>query len=198
MSDFAVTNTPIPDVLIIEPVTTDREAFCTETYNMQKLYTKGLRVRFVQENQSGSVRGVLRGIHWQQIHPQGKLIRIIQGVVFDVAVDVRKNSKTFGQWYGIELSAENNKQLYVGEGIAHGFLALSDKVEFCYKVTEYYHPEEEIGIAWNDPNIGIQWPGLSKKDSGSYAFDDGTTIVLAERDKHWGTLKETISRHEIE
>ena len=156
MSDFAVTNTPIPDVLIIEPVTTDREAFCTETYNMQKLYTKGLRVRFVQENQSGSVRGVLRGIHWQQIHPQGKLIRIIQGVVFDVAVDVRKNSKTFGQWYGIELSAENNKQLYVGEGIAHGFLALSDKVEFCYKVTEYYHPEEEIGIAWNDPNIGIQ------------------------------------------
>lgn len=197
MCDFVVANTPIRDVLVIEPLATDNNVFCRETYNMQKLYNKGLQVRFVQENESGSVRGVLRGIHWQQIHPQGKLIRIIQGTVFDVAVDVRKSSKTFGQWYGIELSAENRKQLYVGEGIAHGFLALSDKVEFCYKVTDYYHPEEEIGIAWDDPSVGIRWPGLSKKYSGDYAFDDGTTITLAERDKHWGTLKETISRHEI-
>lgn len=115
---------------------------------------------FVQDNQSMSTKGVLRGLHFQKQYPQGKLVRVIKGSVFDVAVDLRKNSKTYGKWYGVELTEENKKQFYISEGFAHGFLVLSDVAEFCYKVTDFYHPGDEGGLAWNDPEIGIEWPKL--------------------------------------
>ena len=133
-------------------------------------------MNFVQDNQSGSVKGVLRGLHYQKEYPQGKLVRVIRGAVFDVAVDIRKDSATYGKWYGIELSEENRKQLYIPEGFAHGFLVLSERAEFCYKCTDFYHPGDEGGIAWNDPVLGIQWPEVE----GGY--------ILSEKDKKWKGL----------
>ena len=166
-----VTPTAIPDVLIIEPkVFGDARGFFYESFN-QKAFNEatGNTCQFVQDNHSRSNKGVLRGLHYQIRQPQGKLVRVVCGAVFDVAVDIRKGSPTFGQWVGIELTEENHKQLWIPAGFAHGFLVTSDSAEFLYKTTDYYAPEHERSIAWNDPTIGIQWPlngepQLSSKD----------------------------------
>jgi len=169
----------IDGLCIITPaVYGDKRGYFMETYNQKDMEEAGLTMQFVQDNQSCSVRGVLRGLHFQKEYPQGKLVRVISGSVFDVAVDLRKNSKTYGKWFGVELSAENKKQFYIPEGFAHGFLVLSDSAEFCYKCTEFYHPEDEGGIAWDDPTIGIEWPELDMD------------YILSEKDKQWKELKD--------
>ena len=161
MGQIKVTPAPIEGLYVIEPtVHGDKRGYFTETYNLNDMREAGLDMIFVQDNQSSSVKGVLRGLHFQKEHPQGKLVRAIRGSVFDVAVDLRKGSSTYGQWYGVELSEENHKQFYISEGFAHGFLVLSDIAEFCYKCTDFYHPGDEGGLAWNDPAIGIEWPQL--------------------------------------
>ena len=167
-----------------------------ETYNQRDMEEAGLNMQFVQDNQSCSVKGVLRGLHFQKEFPQGKLVRVIKGTVFDVAVDLRQDSKTYGQWYGVELSEENKKQFYISEGFAHGFLVLSDMAEFCYKCTDFYHPGDEGGLAWNDPEIGIKWPELTGEYSGSasakgYQLADGTPLNLSDKDQLWSGLKDT-------
>lgn len=156
-----ISKTKIPDVLIIEPkVFGDERGFFYESYNHKKFeQAVGKEVNFVQDNHSKSTKGVLRGLHFQKApYAQGKLVRCVVGEVFDVAVDIRENSDTYGQWVGIILSAENKRQLWIPEGFAHGFLVLSETAEFLYKATNYYHPESEGGIIWNDKNISIDWP----------------------------------------
>ena len=149
----------IEGLCVIEPeIHLDARGYFTESYNQKDMQEAGLNVNFVQDNQSGSVKGVLRGLHYQKEHPQGKLVRVIRGRVYDVAVDIRRGSVTYGKWFGIELSEENRKQLYIPEGFAHGFLVLSENAEFCYKCTDFYYPGDEGGIAWNDPTLGIKWP----------------------------------------
>ena len=164
---------------VIQPaVYGDARGYFIETYNQRDMEEAGLTMNFVQDNQSCSVKGVLRGLHFQKEFPQGKLVRVVKGTVFDVAVDLRKDSNTFGKWFGIELSEENKKQFYIPEGFAHGFLVLSDVAEFCYKCTDFYRPEDEGGLLWNDPTIGIQWPKLDVE------------YLLSEKDKNWGRLGE--------
>ena len=164
---------------VIQPaVYGDARGYFMETYNQRDMEEAGLTMNFVQDNQSCSVKGVLRGLHFQKEFPQGKLVRVVKGIVFDVAVDLRKDSNTFGKWFGIELSEENKKQFYIPEGFAHGFLVLSDVAEFCYKCTDFYRPEDEGGLLWNDPTIGIQWPKLDVE------------YLLSEKDKNWGRLGE--------
>ena len=176
------TPTAIPDALILEPkVFGDDRGFFYESYNQQAFQAAtGLDVTFVQDNHSKSARNVLRGLHYQVEQPQGKLVRVVQGEVFDVAVDIRKASKTFGLWVGQILSAENKKQLWVPPGLAHGFVVLSDTAEFLYKTTDYYAPAHERCIAWNDPDLAINWqmqgePLLSAKDAAGVAFRDATS-----------------------
>lgn len=167
-----VIKTEIPDVLIFEPkVFSDERGFFMESFN-QKIFEEavGGKVEFVQDNHSKSTKGVLRGLHYQiEPYAQGKLVRCVAGEVFDVAVDIRKDSETFGKWVGVNLSSENKKQLWIPEGFAHGFLVLSDSAEFLYKTTNFYNPGSDKGVAWNDPDIGISWPInnplLSDKDS---------------------------------
>lgn len=189
MSQIKVTKCPIEGLCIIEPaVHGDSRGYFMETYNQQDMLENGLRMVFVQDNQSMSCKGVLRGLHTQKEHSQGKLVRVIRGRVFDVAVDLRPGSETYGKWYGLELSAENKKQFYIPQGFAHGFLVLSDVAEFCYKVTDFYHPNDELGIAWNDPAIGIQWPEVVGQYHGSasaegYTLSDGTPLILSEKDQ---------------
>jgi len=174
-----IIKTSIPDVLIIEPeVFSDDRGFFFESFN-KALWQEatGVKVDFVQDNHSRSVKNVLRGLHYQIRQPQGKLVRIIVGEVFDVAVDLRKTSPTFGKWVGVKLSSENKYQLWVPKGFAHGFLVLSDVAEVLYKTTDYYAPEHERSIIWNDPDIGIEWPLrnkplLSKKDNLASPFKD--------------------------
>lgn len=155
-----ITSTRLPEVLIIEPrVFGDSRGFFFESYNRQAFsQATGLEVDFVQDNHSRSGQGVLRGLHYQIHQPQGKLVRVVKGTVFDVAVDIRKSSPTFGQWVGVTLSEDNCRQLYVPPGFAHGFVVISDSADFLYKTTDYYAPEHERCIAWNDTTIGIQWP----------------------------------------
>lgn len=194
MSQIKVTKCPIEGLYIIEPaVHGDSRGYFMETYNQRDMEENGLNMVFVQDNQSMSVKGVLRGLHTQKEHPQGKLVRVIKGRVFDVAVDMRPGSQTFGKWYGLELSEENKKQFYVSPGFAHGFLVLSDVAEFCYKVTDFYHPNDEQGFAWNDPAIGIQWPGVVGEYTGTasaegYTLEDGTPLKLSEKDQKLSTL----------
>lgn len=189
MGQIRVTNCPIEGLYIIEPaVHGDSRGYFMETYNQNDMREAGLDMVFVQDNQSMSTKGVLRGLHTQKEHPQGKLVRVIRGRVFDAAVDLRPGSPTYGQWYGLELSAENKKQFYVSPGFAHGFLVLSDVAEFCYKVTDFYHPNDELGIAWNDPAVGIQWPEVVGRYQGSasaegYTLADGTPLRLSEKDQ---------------
>lgn len=170
---YQVTPTAIPDVLILEPkVFGDARGFFFESYNENDFkQATGLEVKFVQDNHSRSSKGVLRGLHYQlPPHAQGKLVRCVRGAVFDVAVDIRKSSPTFGKWVGVELSEDNHKQFWIPPGFAHGFLTLTDAAEFLYKTTDYYAPQFERSILWNDPDIGIQWPdgdaspALSSKD----------------------------------
>jgi dTDP-4-dehydrorhamnose 3,5-epimerase len=155
----------------------------------------GIDVHFVQDNQSMSTKGVLRGLHFQKKYPQCKLVRVVRGTVFDVAVDLRADSETYGKWYGVTLSAENKKQFLIPEGFAHGFLVLSDEAEFCYKVSDFWHPNDEGGLAWNDPTIGIDWHvrgeyrGSASADGCTLA--DGTPLNLSEKDQQWLGLKDT-------
>lgn len=171
-----VTATTIPDVKLIEPrVFGDQRGFFLETYQAERYREQaGIHLPFVQDNYSRSERGVLRGLHLQKTRPQGKLVRVAKGEVFDVAVDLRPESETFKQWVGAVLSDSNYKQLWVPPGFAHGFLVLSASADFEYKCTEYYHPEDEICLAWNDPDIGVNWPTdkpvLSAKDQAGIAF----------------------------
>lgn len=170
MGKFKFIATKIKGVYVIEPtVFGDNRGYFMETYNGQDFRDAGLHYTFVQDNQSASVKGVLRGLHFQKTHPQAKLVRVLTGEVFDVAVDLRKDSVTYGQWVGEVLSGENKRQLMIPRGFAHGFLVLSDYAEFAYKCDDFYHPEDEGGIIWNDPDINIQWPlteglRLSEKD----------------------------------
>lgn len=199
MGQIKVTKAPIEGLYIIEPtVHGDNRGYFVETYNQRDMEEAGLDMKFVQDNQSSSVKGVLRGLHFQKEFPQGKLVRAIRGSVFDVAVDLRKNSSTYGQWYGIELTEENHRQFYISPGFAHGFLVLSDVAEFCYKCTDFYHPGDEGGLAWNDPAIGIDWPSLvgsypGSADASGYTLEDGTALNLSDKDQKWGTLKETFA-----
>ena len=169
-----------------------------ETYSKRDMEEAGLTMEFVQDNQSSSVKGVLRGLHFQKEFPQGKLVRVVKGSVFDVAVDLRKDSETYGKWYGVELTEENKKQFYIPQGFAHGFLVLSELAEFCYKCTDFYHPGDEGGLAWNDPAIGIEWPQLVGEYQGSasaegYRLEDGTPLNLSEKDQKWVGLADTFA-----
>lgn len=199
MGQIKVTDCPIEGLYIIEPaVHGDSRGYFMETYNKNDMDEAGLNMNFVQDNQSCSTKGVLRGLHFQKEFPQGKLVRVIRGIVYDVAVDLRKNSPTYGQWFGIELSEDNKKQFYISPGFAHGFLVLSDIAEFCYKCTDFYHPGDEGGLAWNDPAIGIKWPGLTGDYTGNasaanYCLADGTPINLSDKDQQWLTLNETFA-----
>lgn len=173
-----VIKTEIEDVLIIEPkVFGDDRGFFMETFNAGRYRdTVGINIDFVQDNHSKSTKGVLRGLHFQLKHPQGKLVRVIEGEVFDVAVDIRSGSKSYGKWVGVILSADNKRQLWVPPGFAHGFVTLSDSAEFEYKCTDYYHPEDEFCLAWNDPTVAIEWPvsnpTLSEKDQLGLTLKD--------------------------
>lgn len=181
MSKITVTRCEIEGLCVIEPtVFKDERGFFMETYNQNDFNEEGLDMVFVQDNQSMSTKGVLRGLHFQKQYPQGKLVRVVRGTVFDVAVDLRKNSKTFGKWFGVELSAENKKQFYIPEGFAHGFLVLSDEAEFVYKCTDFYHPNDEGGLAWNDDEIGVEWP-----------ITEDMELIISEKDQKWKGLTET-------
>lgn len=176
---MTITPTVIPDVLIIEPkVFGDDRGFFFESFNQKQFeHAVGRQVTFVQDNHSKSAKNVLRGLHYQIQHPQGKLVRVVQGEVFDVAVDIRSSSPTFGKWVGVVLSAENKKQLWVPEGFAHGFLVLSETAEFLYKTTDYWYPEFERSIIWNDAELAIEWPSigtpqLATKDACGKRFSD--------------------------
>lgn len=194
MGQIKVTPCQIEGLYIIEPlVHEDSRGYFIETYNKKDMEQYGLDMEFVQDNQSCSTKGVLRGLHFQKEYPQGKLVRVIKGSVFDVAVDLREGSQTYGQWFGVTLTEENKKQFYVPKGFAHGFLVLSDVAEFCYKCTDFYHPGDEGGIAWNDPAIGVEWPDVVGDYQGSanaqgYHMTDGTPITLSDRDKEWPSL----------
>lgn len=196
MGQIKITKAPIKGLYIIEPaIHGDSRGYFMETYNKRDMEEAGLNLNFVQDNQSMSVKGVLRGLHFQKQYPQGKLVRVIKGKVFDVAVDLRKDSKTYGKWFGVELSEENKKQFYISEGFAHGFLVLSETAEFCYKVTDFYHPGDEGGLAWNDPSIGIDWDVCGKYNGTAsaegYTLADGTSLTLSDKDQNWLTLKDT-------
>lgn len=169
----------IEGLCVITPsVHGDNRGYFMETYNQREMNEAGIDTVFVQDNQSASTRGVLRGLHRQINFPQSKLVRVIKGTVYDVAVDLRENSPTYLKWYGIELSEENKKQFFIPKGFAHGFLVLSDYAEFCYKVDDFFHPNDEGGIAYNDPTIGVKWP-----------IEDDMQIILSEKDKAWQPLK---------
>lgn len=172
----------------------DDRGYFMETYNYNDFAAAGIDCTFVQDNQSSSKKGVLRGLHFQINYPQDKLVRVVSGEVFDVAVDLREGSATYGKWYGVELSEENKKQFLIPEGFAHGFLVLSDEAEFCYKVNDFWHPNDEGGLAWNDPAIGIQWPDVQGEYQGTpsaegYCMTDGTLLTLSEKDQEWPGLK---------
>lgn len=172
----------IEGLCVITPtVHGDSRGYFMETYNQREMEEAGLPIHFVQDNQSMSTKGVLRGLHFQKNYPQCKLVRAVRGSVFDVAVDLRRRSQTYGKWYGVELTAENKKQFLIPEGFAHGFLVLSDEAEFCYKVTDFWHANDEGGLAWNDPEIGIIWeienPILSEKDAANPTFKELKNVL---------------------
>ncbi len=169
----------IEGLCVITPaVHGDKRGYFMETYNENDMKQAGLDIKFVQDNQSASVKGVLRGLHRQKNFPQTKLVRCIVGSVYDVAVDLRQASATYGKWYGVELSAENKKQFLIPKGFAHGFLVLSDYAEFCYKCDDFFHPDDEAGIPYNDPSIGVDWK-----------IPEGMQIILSEKDKSWAPLQ---------
>lgn len=173
----------------------DRRGFFMETYNQRDMEDAGFDIAFVQDNQSMSTKGVLRGLHFQKQYPQTKLVRVIKGSVFDVAVDLRKNSSTYGKWHGEILSEENKKQFFIPRGFAHGFLVLTDTAEFCYKCDDFYHPNDEGGMAWNDPEIGIVWPMIEGDYKGTASAEgytvDGVSLKLSDKDQKWLGIKDT-------
>ena len=178
MSNFTFTKTKLDGVFLVDVKSYgDERGYFMETYQEAAFRAEGLDYHFVQDNQSGSRRGVLRGLHFQKTHPQAKLVRVLRGEVFDVAVDLRGGSETYGQWVGAMLSGDNRRQLMIPRGFAHGFLVVSDEAEFAYKCDEFYHPEDEGGLAWDDPDIGIIWP-------------DAGTLILSQKDQEYPTLAE--------
>ena len=180
MGKITVETCEIEGLKIITPqVHGDARGYFMETYNYNDFKEAGIDVEFVQDNQSASRKGVLRGLHFQINHPQDKLVRVIKGEVYDVAVDMRPGSATYGQWKGVFLSEENKKQFFVPKNFAHGFLVLSDYAEFCYKCSDFYHPGDEGGIMYNDPSIGVEWP-----------IPEGMELTLSERDTKWGCFNE--------
>lgn len=189
----------IEGLCVITPaVHGDNRGYFMETYSQRDMEEAGINIVFVQDNQSCSTKGVLRGLHFQKKFPQTKLVRAIKGRVFDVAVDLRKDSKTYGKWYGVELTEENKKQFLIPKGFAHGFLVLSDIAEFCYKCDDFYHPNDEGGMAWNDPEIGIAWPELVGEYNGTasaegYTLGDGTKLNLSDKDQKWNALDKTFT-----
>ena len=180
MGKIKVTRCEIEGLCVVEPsVFGDDRGYFMETYNYNDFKAEGLDMVFVQDNQSMSVKGVLRGLHYQKQFPQGKLVRVVSGKVFDVAVDLRTGSETYGKWFGVELSAENKKMFYIPEGFAHGFVVLSDEAVFAYKCTDFYHPGDEGGILWSDPEIGVEWP-----------IEPDAKLIISEKDQKWGGLKD--------
>ena len=184
--------------VIMPAVHGDNRGYFMETYSQRDMAEAGLDIPFVQDNQSMSTKGVLRGLHFQKNFPQIKLVRAIKGSVFDVAVDLRKDSATYGKWYGVLLTEENKKQFLIPKGFAHGFLVLTDIAEFCYKCDDFYHANDEGGLAWNDPAIGIEWPELLGEYKGSasaegYTLSDGTPLNLSEKDQKWLGVKDTFT-----
>jgi len=180
MGKITVTTCDIEGLKVIEPqVFGDSRGYFMETYNYNDFKEAGIDVQFVQDNQSMSTKGVLRGLHFQINFPQDKLVRVVNGEVFDVAVDLRESSETFGKWYGVLLSAENKKQFFIPKGFAHGFVVLSDMAEFAYKCSDFYHPNDEGGLKWNDPDIGIEWPIPADME-----------LLLSDKDQKWGGIKE--------
>ncbi len=180
MGKITVESCDIEGLKVITPkVFGDERGYFMETYNYNDFKEAGIDRVFVQDNQSSSGQGVLRGLHFQINHPQAKLVRVVRGEVFDVAVDIREGSETFGRWHGVILSAENRKQFYIPEGFAHGYLVLSDYAEFCYKCTDFYHPGDEGGLRYNDPDLAIDWP-----------IPEGVELNINERDRNWGSIKE--------
>ncbi len=178
MGKLKFTKTKIDGVYVIEPtVFGDHRGYFMETYNQTEFAENGLHYTFVQDNQSASRKGVLRGLHFQKSYPQTKLVRVLTGEVFDVAVDLRKNSPTYGQWVGVLLSGENKKQFLIPKGFAHGFMVVSDYAEFAYKCDDFYHPEDEGGIMWNDPDVGVEWPKVGE-------------VLLSEKDKRNPLLRD--------
>lgn len=180
MGQLRVTRCEIEGLCLLEPeVHGDARGAFVETWNARDMAAAGLTPRFVQDNQSCSAHGVLRGLHFQRRYPQGKLVRVVSGAVFDVAVDLRPGSATWGQWHGEWLTGENLRQLYIPEGFAHGFYVRSARAVFCYKCTDFYHPGDEAGLLWNDPALGVAWP-----------IPAGETPLLSERDRHWPGLEQ--------
>ncbi len=181
--------------VIVPSVHGDNRGYFMETYSQRDMTEEGLNYIFVQDNQSSSVKGVLRGLHFQKQFPQTKLVRVIKGTVFDVAVDLRYGSATYGKYYGIELTEENKKQFLIPRGFAHCFLLLSDYAEFCYKCDDFYHPNDEGGVAWNDPVIGIKWPNLAGEYQGTASAEgymiDNVQLIISEKDQKWLGIKET-------
>ena len=189
----------IPGLCVITPaVHGDARGYFMETYSQRDMEEAGIGITFVQDNQSMSAKGVLRGLHFQKNYPQTKLVRVIKGAVFDVAVDLRSGSETYGKWHGAILTEENKKQCLIPRGFAHGFLVLSDTAEFCYKCDDFYHPNDEGGLAWNDPAIGILWPELTGSYQGTasaqgYTLSDGTPLNLSDKDQKWAGIHDTFS-----
>lgn len=188
--NFTFTQTSIEGVIVVDVRSFgDARGAFMETYKRPDFAAGGIACEFVQDNQSSSTKGVLRGLHFQIEHPQAKLVRVVQGSAFDVAVDLREGSPTFGAWEGVVLSAENRRQLFIPRGFAHGFLALSDVVDFCYKCDDVYHPNDEGGIIWNDPDVAIVWPPL--EGDGSF---DPEKLILSDKDRRHPTLREAFGR----
>lgn len=184
MGKISVETCEIEGLKVITPqVFGDSRGYFMETYQYEDFAKAGIDVTFVQDNQSSSTKGVLRGLHFQINYPQDKLVRVVRGSVFDVAVDLREGSATYGKWFGVVLSEENKKQFFIPKNFAHGFYVLSDTAEFCYKCSDYYHPNDEGGLAWNDPEIGVRWPLI-----------EGVPLNLSEKDKAWGSFAEYRSR----
>lgn len=185
----------IAGLCVITPaVHGDSRGYFMETYNQRDMEEAGFHIRFVQDNQSMSAKGVLRGLHFQKQHPQTKLVWAVRGAVYDVALDLRPGSPTFGHWHGELLTEENKKQFLIPRGFAHGFLVLSDTAECCYKCDDFYHADDEGGLAWNDPAIGVKWPGVAGEYRGSASAEgytlDGMPLNLSEKDQKWQGIKE--------
>ena len=188
MGKITVETCEIEGLKVITPaVFGDERGYFMETYHYEAYKEAGIDQVFVQDNQSSSRKGVLRGLHFQINFPQAKLVRVLKGEVFDVAVDLREGSPTFGKWHGVLLSEENKKQFFIPEHFAHGFVVLSDEAEFAYKCTDFYHPNDEGGLKWDDPEIGVKWP-----------IPEGMELILSEKDQKWGGLKDTRGRRQKE
>ena len=180
--NFTFTETSIEGVIIVDVKSYgDARGYFMETYKKSDFEKGGIGVDFVQDNQSASTKGVLRGLHFQIKHPQSKLVRVVEGEVFDVCVDLRKGSPTYGKWEGVILSAENRRQFFIPKGFAHGFLVLSDYAVFCYKCDDVYHPNDEGGLMWNDPAIGIEWPAVGEQSH----IEGWGAVILSEKDKKY-------------